>query len=314
MPNLNDRHLPRHMLEALRDPAQMHQPRAIRPRNEMRMEMPPLRLAGFLRSRMDHAVAHEIKVKRVRLGGAAMPEADHFDPLGRPLGGGLPLSPVSYGGLTRSSRRSALRRSERPVSKDFGGEWAVGERVHRVASLAELQNRLRARGWEQVGAGYYGTAHAKGGLVWKISSRHDDGYKVWAWMVLTGKLAHRCANLPRIKLMLVDDTGACAVLMERLDCTLGEAIFGQKPAHTRHHRAAMAFEADHDRFHYNGKLTGFDPKHAEIFHILRLLRLGMQGSEQFEGAERLTRHSEDFHRGNFMLRKDGTVVITDPIC
>jgi len=212
---------------------------------------------------------------------------------------------------------STLSREERLCRA--GDAWCDGERVVRVADMDALTRRLRAKGWKRLGDGAFGVAWGKGNLVWKVSAKSDDKYKIWAHAVVSG--TYTGPHVPRIKMLLVDDTGRCAALMERL-----EACVYQWKAELRGTRERMlatlteqAIEGWSQR--YNFEAERYEEYHEvimfpELTSLVRDIRKRIHAEPpENRTAETVPWHSAwpDIHMGNFMFRKDGTPVITDPI-
>ncbi len=178
-------------------------------------------------------------------------------------------------------------RPTRIARGQHGDRWFDGPNVVRVATLNGLQDRLHGKGWNRIGGGVYGFAMGKGNLVWKCTNeaRFDEGYKRFAWGVINRLFPAWC--MPKIKLVLVADDGSYALLMERLT-TLGF----NAPYETQR-------RVEGSRWAAPGRPEWSDPLSQVVAKIVEFGRMWGFGN--------------DLHGGNWMLRRDGSVVITDPL-
>lgn len=157
--------------------------------------------------------------------------------------------------------------------------------------------RLYKRGYSTLGAGAFSTVLAKrdSDRVVKVSRKPDPwlDYIVWANKEgFAGTLAPRVYSYRVIKGRF--QTFYVAV-MERLECTISQC--GMSKPH-----AARAHNAMRHWISHKDDKSGLE---AEKY---------APGALRFGAAFRLAfQRNHDLHEGNFMLRKDGSLVCTDPI-
>ena len=190
---------------------------------------------------------------------------------------------------------------------------AKKSKIVKVASILDYYNRIARYdcSWELVGSGFYGSAYAKGDMVWKFDltgTKRRQGYRRFAEAVAKG---HLCGpHYPRIKLMLVDSTGRCAVLMERLSFTLSKMEYKD---YDRFCEVTFSI-GEHKTHTLSGRKTLYGPVLLPVLQreTQRLADIMSRKVPAPRGLGSLVGRGNDMHNGNFMFRKDGTVVITDP--
>ncbi len=175
--------------------------------------------------------------------------------------------------------------------------WCEGRRVLRVKSLEGFRDNLRERRWEFINDGDYSAVYKRGDLVWRYSTGYTgDAYRYYAWSILQGFLGSS-PHLPRLHLMIMDDDGRFAVLMERLSTTL------------RDYRQIDGLGVRNHLQTLRDSVRAADE--AEISAIMPLARIGAKLKAWFLDTDLASFF--DLHDRNWMLRRDGCVVLTDPI-
>lgn len=170
-------------------------------------------------------------------------------------------------------------------------------KIRVVESIADLEKRLRNKGWSYGDIGEHGYVMLKGDLAWKITRSRDVGYCRYISQVASGRFSG--PHVPRIRLVLKDREGRVAVLMERLEQTIYEVYGFDSPLE---HTLLSIFK----HRNYVGNWS------ALRWYCVRY-RVPLSF---FAFARRLTAYASrrlDIHGGNIMLRRDGTLVVIDPM-
>lgn len=174
-------------------------------------------------------------------------------------------------------------------------------RVKSVKSGEEFIDRLMRRGYRVLGAGAYSSVLCKGNSnrVIKVSRRPDSwlDYVVWA-----AKKGHMGKNAPMVYSFHRFNEGSgdefYVAVVERMKRTISELPYGEQRASKLfgHLTTAMygRVGSEHDALAADDMQPG-------------CLRFAIEFKLHF-------RHDLDLHAGNFMIREDGSVVCTDPIC
>lgn len=218
--------------------------------------------------------------------------------------------PRFFGEREREHRLRGLRAIEARDRDHAAKHWAAAKEASRAERLARLRalpgvvsvpslerhrKRLNRRGWRTLGGGSYGTAYGKGLLVWKVShggKGHDDGARRYLADLVSGAIP-KTPHAPRVKVLLVDDEGEFAALMERMDTTIYEA------GGDTYSRANSTLDRARG-WSRTGSLRGIGDIRFAAFarYLVRKYR---------------NVYGEDLHGGNVMVARDGRLVITDPI-
>lgn len=195
----------------------------------------------------------------------------------------------------KAERQLALRRwpDKAHANAERMAELLMIPRVRFVETLETLRDRMDAKGWDQLGAGCFSVAFGKGDLVWKISrpmAGYQDGGREYC-ADLAGGLIERNAHAPRVRLMLIDNKGDYAVLMDRMDCELDNADGASISFVTENLGEAMGWS------------TAKSNQDSAFTTYVKSLR------RRYEG-----RYNLDLHGANIMRHgRTGAWVITDPI-
>lgn len=203
--------------------------------------------------------------------------------------------------MDRFRVRAKMKRL-RKWAKDYCKEVDDIERAKVLArknafkDFAGFMNALRGKGFEQLGSGYYSNvfAYPDSDKVVKILRRPDtDGWLDYVkWAADKGYAGTFAPQVFSYKLMGKKKDFAVAV-MERLEDTVSKA--GEQ--HDAHAITALLHPAMNDNKMAAKLLDTVNPGLAQFGKDLKV-----------EFSKNL-----DTHNGNFMLRKDGSFVITDPV-
>jgi hypothetical protein len=215
-------------------------------------------------------------------------------------------------------------------------------------TISDLKRRLRAKGWKRAGSGFYGFAEVKGTLAWKVQAIGGlKGWGTYIQAVARGEL--RGPHVPRVKLVLVlkpdrpGDDVPVAALMERLQGTIYE-IWGDDFGDGADAQRSRAVKSVLERRVHGLQAWGSPEIKSPVDAARRVKEVGIPKSllafsREFDrwmhpnydpavatvvrkymgydfvpkGRSREGVGGTDIHGGNIMLRKDGTVVVTDPI-
>ncbi|MCP3400386.1 hypothetical protein [Bradyrhizobium sp. CCGB20] len=170
--------------------------------------------------------------------------------------------------------------------------WETGE---------EFVGRLIKRGYRVLGAGAYSTVLAKGNSkrVIKVNRKPDSwlDYVIWA-----AKNNHMGKNAPMVYSFRRFNEGTSdefyVAVVERMKSTVSELPYGEQ-------RASRLF----------GHLTAGMYGRVGSEHDALAADDMQPGSLRFAIQFKLAFRSDlDLHAGNFMVRDDGTVACTDPLC
>ena len=224
-----------------------------------------------------------------------------------------------------------------PGSSVGGVRWerrADSARIIHVETLKNFYLHLnRGDKWKPLGSGAFGEAWGRGNLVWKINlsatfispakrrslSREErqrtftseiresacgDGYIAYAQAIVLKVM--RSVHAPRIFLILIDDMGRYAVLMERLRETLSQ--FHQR--YDVNERERMSVDSVHRnacRFAYTqmGEHSEIREEESAPLSLKKILGDIVIHFGRDYGL--------DLHSGNFMFRYDGQIVVSDPL-
>jgi len=167
--------------------------------------------------------------------------------------------------------------------------------VVRVRTLANFADRLTEKNFYKIGSGCFGSAYVKGKICWKVGLRANgrdcsatDGYIAYAQSIAMRIL--RSEHAPKIKLILIDQMGRFAVLMERLQDFSSALLDSQ-----------VAYAVTRDKIAYgDNDVDGNSIYSLEIF-MKKIM-------DSFSHSWNI-----DMHSGNVMVRRDGQFVITNPI-
>lgn len=163
----------------------------------------------------------------------------------------------------------------------------------------KLQEWLTKRGFQKLGSGAYGhvLGHPKSDKVIKILRRpSQDGWLDYIrWAKKHNFLGTFAPKVTSYKYIKNKDGDFGVAVMERLDKTLYHV--------DRKHDARFIQEAMMHSLNGNG-LAG------------KFLSVAKPGSDEFIQSflRAFGREGGDFHAGNWMTRKDGTLVLIDPLC
>jgi hypothetical protein len=164
---------------------------------------------------------------------------------------------------------------------------------------SKLQTWLEKRGFQKLGSGAYGhvLGHPKSDKVIKILRRpSQDGWLDYIrWAKKHNFLGTFAPKVTSYKYIKNKDGDFGVAVMERLDKTLYHV--------DRKHDARFIQEAMMHSLNGNG-LAG------------KFLSVAKPGSDEFIQSflRAFGREGGDFHAGNWMTRKDGTLVLIDPLC
>jgi hypothetical protein len=199
-----------------------------------------------------------------------------------------------------------------------------------------LKTRLKRRGWKVLGSGYYGSAWVKGSLIWKIQGGNSAGWGEYVQAVARGELTG--PHVPRVKLVLLLACGGIAALMERLEATLYEHHGVNQ--YTQVLRGVL--ERDSDRIYAAASRGVRDRTPATLvksvkgsqvpqsllkfskdlvrwvypqfnIHDALIAKRYMDLTYIPKGRPRRGVDRFDCHSENVMIRKDGTLVVIDPV-
>ena len=177
-------------------------------------------------------------------------------------------------------------------------------------SIENLKTRLKQRGWHQLGAGLFSAAYGTrtSRVVWKITKESDAGAWCYLQAIATGALTG--PHFPKLGVILREETtGRFAVLMERLQ--------GIKENHAEtpdEERKLMKARCDYSwardiAYNYTTASCGHYVKQATDNKVApSLIRAFLAMSAELAKEWRF-----DLHNGNAMIRRDGTLVVTDPV-
>lgn len=161
---------------------------------------------------------------------------------------------------------------------------------------------LEKKGFKRLGSGTYSTVYGKDGSdkVLKVCHRLDAWMDYISWAAKKGYCGTYAPRVYSYKYFKGKTAPFYVAVVERLDKEVGGIDASHPQAFTYHAIKFLTYPAPEQALNDNVKqcLEGLSPginQFAADFN-------------QF-GAE----HSKDFHRGNFMVRKDGSFVATDPI-
>ncbi|NPU64583.1 hypothetical protein HL667_06195 [Bradyrhizobium sp. 83012] len=204
----------------------------------------------------------------------------------------------------RAARDMALRMPMRPTVLDVVEAVparAAERRDHRSfwANGDEFGGRLADRGYRVIGSGAFSTVYHKPGSdrVIKVNRRPDNwlDYVVWA-----ARAGHAGKLAPKVYSFRVFNEGTpdafYVAVMERLETTVSRAECTKPDAY----RAWMSMRQFIEQ---QDAAAGVE---AEL-HTAGAIRFGVAFRAAFKRAW-------DLHGGNFMLRADGSLVCTDPLC
>jgi len=163
----------------------------------------------------------------------------------------------------------------------------------------QFLNRRRARNWAQAGAGMFGTALVKGRLAWKVQPHIRAGWGAWVTMCALGHIKGPFA--PRVRVLVSLSCGGVAALMERLR-PAPEVLpeFRDQDDVSEALRSAASGLRGLGRFNQH-LIAQADIRWPGLAAFMRSLTVPLGGSRL------------DLHPGNFMFRRDGQLVLTDPI-
>lgn len=150
-------------------------------------------------------------------------------------------------------------------------------------TLAAYLNDRSRRNWFHLGAGVFSTVYTRLGSnrVLKVNQTPDAGLEYLLWANEAGFGGHEA---PKMFSARTFEDGTYVVLMERLEAGISDIV----PA--RYMRAYSAFR---------DALYAYDRSFSPFVAAF---------------ADRFGRRQLDIHSANFMLRRDGTMVLTDPFC
>lgn len=173
----------------------------------------------------------------------------------------------------------------------------------RVKSVTaeDFIERLMRRGYRVLGAEAYSSVLAKGNSkrVIKVNRRPDSwlDYVIWA-----AKKGHMGKNAPMVYSFRRFNEGTSdefyVAVVERMKATVSEMPYGER-------RASELFQRLASGMHGRGG-SEYDALAADDMQ---------PGSLRFAIEFKLSFRADlDLHAGNFMVRDDGTVACTDPLC
>ena len=194
------------------------------------------------------------------------------------------------------------------IDEDFLQEIeTAGPRVVLVESVNYAIQSLKDRpGMEPLGEGCYGAAWGRGSVAWKHSHpwAMHDGWLDWALTVLRGEVSG--PHVPRIRRLFLAPNCQYLACMERLSTTLHDLSASDPWASFRpgavFRRTAATIPAD-DLAAFHGP---FPCRYTE--QARSVARLIQDVNAICHDIGRQT----DCHDQNIMVRRDGTVVVTDP--
>jgi hypothetical protein len=220
--------------------------------------------------------------------------------------------------------------------------------AHIYLTLEQFHRRLDRRGWETAGKGCYGIARYKGDIVWKTQANTQDGWARFIKDVARGLLSGK--HLPRVKLLVMFRDGGIGALMERLTETVHRrhpqgspetvvrsiARASGRPGERRGLLANMAMYVYERKHGYAALERVFDRagsraagkqeilKRSGVSVLIKEARSGGASASFVHdcrkvGAWAIPLLAEghlghwDLHTDNMMYRRDGTLVILDPV-
>lgn len=156
---------------------------------------------------------------------------------------------------------------------------------------------LRKKGFVQIGSGFYSTVFAKPGAktVTKLGPL-DDAWPVYAaWAVKNGYAGNLAPGIKKFEVIRVTDgVDFYVAVMERLEKTVARAVIGSRAV--SEYYATTKTTRSFQRL-FRRKVP---EKFAQFVTDIRRLR-------------RKHRLDFDLHDLNFMVRKNGDLVVTDPV-
>ena len=175
--------------------------------------------------------------------------------------------------------------------------------------------KLKALGWEQYGTGAYSNVYAnpKKNYVLKLNKTSDEGYENYVELIKQHPNPH-FPKISAVKTLNVNN--------ERYPCNLSlyliEKLYKVPYAKTTYYTASF-YKVTTDYYKSLETLIEedirasswskqFNPTSIELLKENPLLVKALQLIGEFKKAG----HGIDIHDNNYMQRKDGTIVITDP--
>lgn len=158
--------------------------------------------------------------------------------------------------------------------------------MHVFQDQTTYMDRLVMRGFEVIGKGLYSRVLAKPGSDRVIKIGRGDDWPRFIMLAMTKR--HTGSHAPLVYSLKFHHHFYVAV-MERLLCTMQDVEFNSSQYH--HYIAVSVISG----YHCNTEHQPLPPKLAKFAQLLRDHRL-----------------NTDLHKGNVMLRKDGTLVVIDP--
>jgi hypothetical protein len=154
----------------------------------------------------------------------------------------------------------------------------------------QFRSRLRKRGYHEIGAGMYGCVMAhpdKPDKVIKVG-KGDDCWPLYIqWAAEHGELGKRAPNVTSLKVINTsqgEDATFYVAVMERLVCTAEQA------------------RRDNEFVTYK-----------DVLAPVSSYPLPPDWRDYVAEVTSATGGTRDIHAGNWMVRKDGTIVLTDPV-
>lgn len=189
--------------------------------------------------------------------------------------------------------------------------------------IENLPSRFTQRRLEQLGEGFYSQAWApeksdtSRKWVWKISKRCDPSYMAFLTMMAEGLL--KGTHFPKVKLVLHDGAGRFAALLERLRGL--DQFDKEDPASKwgaiKNIYRDMASRIRDVRWALRSKDQDRQDRGYEVLNELPYTLASSAidlcfGFDKYNENHPRKELGFDMHDGNFMVRNDGTMVITDP--
>lgn len=171
-------------------------------------------------------------------------------------------------------------------------------------TTSTLRVRLARKGWDHLGEGVFGVAYGRGNLVWKIQAG-DGGWAHYIRAVAAGEFCG--PHAPRVKVVFALKGGGTAALMERLTdsrrALRGRTVEGYStPEAIASGLRSLARNV--------GALRLDDEARSGLKAMPPSLKV--YAAELGRWAPEVNSRI-DLHAGNFLVRRNGTIVVTDPV-